>query len=305
MDFFAQTVRFMPSSVNLRPVSRPRLFGLNTAVFVLAPAMTMACSLPKPAQGTRIRSIDGKRVAHAQLETHVNHTDLMTVDVVFPTSSDNGTPAMRGPAVVFLQDEDVAPADYEWLTDTIASWGYFVATPHHVGDRPRYNPGAASFTFDLLVSPPNGILQSNIDTSRISLIGHGEGGRIGAKVLKDRAYAGFTLLAGLPDEGDRGRLQAYAKPWRAFVGTADCEVSVGAVETALGAAHVTPLEGVGHEQFFEGGKAANGCPATIADEEARALITNALKPHVTGKPLDTGEGQDGGPDAQGADGGAS
>jgi hypothetical protein len=198
--------------------------------------------------------------------------------------------------VVFLQNESVAPDAYAWLTDEIAAMGFFVATPHHVRDTPRFAPDDASYAFDFFNSPPVGLLQGNVDGAQVSLVGHGEGGRIGAKVLGDRAYAKFAMLGALPDAGDRSRLEAFANPWHDFVGTADCKVLASDAIAALGSDHVRILEGVSHEQFAAGAS-SSACPTEPADNAiARRLIQGTLKAFLRNLPEETPLPQDAGSD---------
>ena len=321
-------MRVFTAQVNLRAVFRfIQGFPSKTRQLVThlglggALAAAASCSLPSPDQGTPEPPIDGAPypfVARASFKARHNHTDLLTIDVTFPSRSNtNGAPESTHPThpvAVLLQDKGVPADQYRWLADQIASLGFFVATPHHERDNPALAPDDAADTVDFLASPPNGLLQGKLGLTDLTLIGHGEGGRIAVKVLGDRGYTRLALLAAKPDAEDGGHLAMFGRPWAALLGGADCRVQAADVEKALAEGstaeeaqalvrdHVAVLPGVAHEQFSDrpGVAQGGGCPSPADTDTARSAIAQALRAFLL--PADNADGgspgsNDGGLDA--------
>jgi len=323
-------VRSPVGSVNLRAVfrlvgrfpferraraARPPWFRA-AAGLGLACALGAGCSLPSPTQG---RVLDAGATAQAggmatlalaTFQIRNNHTDLLTIDVTFPSGTSGTGAQLTGtayPAVVLLQDKGVSAARYEALAADLAANRFVVATPHHVHDDPSFAPDDAADVYDFLVSSTPTLLQAIVNTENVTLLGHGEGGKVAAKVFGDRGWAQVGLLAALPDADDRRALWSFAGGWRAFAGSADCKVTPAALRQALAEAHpptseadlaaaldehVVPLAGVAHEQF-SAGSPATPCGDVLPVDQARTLIADEVVAFLSHTVADAGVSEGG------------
>jgi hypothetical protein len=152
-------------------------------------------------------------------------TEIVRVDVVYP-SGDDLAPAVRGaPAVALIQGGLVAPERYRWLAVHLASLGIAVALPEATLDLAVAEPANGALALDALreASAPWGLLPGlALDGGPSAVGGHSLGGVVAAQHwAADPAVDGLFLLASYPAPGDPVEAAQAGRPVLALVGTAD------------------------------------------------------------------------------------
>ncbi|QRN97477.1 alpha/beta fold hydrolase [Archangium violaceum] len=255
------------------------------------------CALPAPESGQLLRS-EPTPIAEALFQVRARHTDLVPVRVVFP-SDDQGRPVRpsegsRLPALVFLHGGFVAPEDYLWLAEALASRGFVVALPSHPLGLALSATDNGRFARELLTSPPEGsLLQGLVDPARIAVAGHSLGGVVASKLALDGDFAALALLASYPDSADAGRVPSLAVPSLSLAGELDCTAPLPRVSDE--ASRLPPpsvfavLQGVTHYQFTVSDRkdVTGGCtPATpldVAHERIAEVLSRFLLAALAGR----------------------
>jgi predicted dienelactone hydrolase len=144
------------------------------------------------------------------------------------------------PLVLFSHGLGGFATQSSFLTTHLASWGFVVVAPEHesrdltavLSDKVGQGQDdvadlkqAMSFVTD----PANFTLASIVDTKRVAVIGHAEGGLAALKISSDAAVKTFVALAAGPDA------TPPTKPGLFAAGGADAVVPVATIESGVAA----------------------------------------------------------------------
>lgn len=253
-------------------------------IFALLLLGVCGCALRAPERGEIIAGTDPP-VARARFETRLRHTDVVSVDVLFPSDAE-GRPALgerTRAAIVFVQGGLVRPEAYWWLGAALAQRGMVMALPGHDANLAILGVDNALGARELLVAPPAGsALDGLVDAQRIAIAGHSLGGGVAAKVAVNGGFAALALLASVPEEADGDRLQSIRAPSLLLAGERDCRTSLEEV-LQRGVSLPEPrafavLQGVTHFQFTadDAEDREAGCGTAVQIEQAHARIQEAL-----------------------------
>lgn len=260
------------------------------------------CGLAAPTHGEVLTSEgDTSPVAIATFERRVRHTDVLSIDVVFPANAD-GSPrkrqeTQRWPGVVLIQGGRVDVARYHWLARALAQRGYVVALPEHPLDLAIFEVDNASVARDLLTFPPEGsLLQNLVDRNRVAVAGHSLGGVVAVKSVLSGGYAAVALLASHPDPSDGQVFTRSGYPTLLLAGERDCKATPAEIESASSGnvprdnALVT-VAGLSHDQFTDapGDEGREACLPTISLETAHAKIVEILDVFLKQALLENGD----------------
>ncbi len=258
-------------------MARPLALALSTLALV-------ACGPAAPARGTLLE--DG--VAEAWFEARANATDLVQVQVVFPSDAE-GFPRVRaGRGLVFIQGGLVAEERYVWLARALAARGVVVALPRHLADLAFFSIENGRAAGGLLRDGP-GLLAGAVGADRIAVAGHSLGAVVAGKLMLGRGFSSVSYLAGYPDAADVSGLNAQRGPALALAGTADCTAKLPVVLESLSGLEplqLVQLEGVTHYQFTDSDAAdvSSGCTPGVALDTAHARIADALFSFLEARP---------------------
>jgi predicted dienelactone hydrolase len=274
-----------------------RAWALAGLLLALGPA---GCGLAQPQAGTvapgagrTVAPGAGRTVAAARFEVRARHTDVVEVEVLFPSDAAGrperppGGPGL--PALLFVQGGGVSVEGYRWLAEEVARAGWVVALPVHPLDLAIFAVDNGRVARELLLAPPAGsLLEGLVDPARLTVGGHSLGGVVAVKLaLQQQAgqapVAAVALLASYPDPADAARLPSLAgTPTLALAAEGDCQAPLAVVRersAVLPAPTVLAVvEGAAHFQFTgdDAPDAARGCASTLPLAEAHARIASAL-----------------------------
>lgn len=219
----------------------------------------------------------------ARFEVRVRSTELLPVDVFFPSSPDGYPTGGDHPALVLLQGGGVEVERYHWLAEALARGGLVVALPHHASRLAILSLEDGAFARQLLIDPPPGsLLTGAVHPDRIAVGGHSLGGVVAVKLALRGGFAAATLLASLPDPADADALPGLGVPTLSLAGAQDCQAALDEVragwEQLPSPSVLAVLSGATHYQFTDDDAPdrARDCPPAASLEESHRRITAAL-----------------------------
>lgn len=238
------------------------------------------CGLDAPQKGDMVS--DG--IAQAHFEARGNSTDIVQLDVLFP-SQGNGLPAPGGPfaAVVFIQGGNVETERYAWQALELVKAGYVVAMPKHPLNLAFFSIENGAAARELLVNPPNSVLTGLVDAERIGVAGHSLGGVVAVKLALLGGFKGLVVEASYADTADEPALKTFTVPTLSLAGEKDCDAALETVRKGWqkfpGGTVLATVAGATHYQFTESDAPdlKKGCASGISLQEAHQRIGSALK----------------------------
>ncbi|MEW5741008.1 MAG: alpha/beta hydrolase [Myxococcota bacterium] len=265
-----------------------RSFSLLSALAVTG------CGLAAPSSGEVVS--DG--VGTAIFEVRARSTDVVSVQVFYPSDDSGRAVGGRHPAFVFVQGGFVGVDRYEWLGERLARAGYVVALPRHVLDLAFFAVENGEEARQLLVAPPAGsLLVEQVDEARIAVGGHSLGGVVATKLALLGGYQALVLEASYPDSADVKALAGFSQPSLSLAGGNDCSAPLEKVQSGWN--HLpTPtalsvMAGVTHYQFTDSDRedVQRGCASGVSLEEAHERIAASVQGFLDAVNADAGVGE--------------
>ncbi|MDQ3266280.1 MAG: alpha/beta hydrolase [Myxococcota bacterium] len=222
-------------------------------------------------------------MSSARFEVRVRSTELLPVDVFFPSTPDGFPTGSAHPAVVLLQGGAVDVERYHWLAEAVARGGMVVALPHHASRLAILSLDDGAFARQLLIEPPEGsLLTGAVNPDRIAVGGHSLGGVVAVKLALQGGFAAAALLASLPDPADAAALPGLGLPTLSLAGAQDCQAQLDEVragwEQLPSPSVLAVLSGATHYQFTDDDSPdrTRDCPPTASLEDSHRRIAAAL-----------------------------
>jgi hypothetical protein len=209
-----------------------------------------------------------------------------TVDLFYPAEVDASFAYGEAPypVVILLQGGYVPVADYYYLAERLAGWGYVVALPQYPDDLAANAPLRASITLSYL-DRSNGsatFWKGGLDLDQVAVGGHSLGGVMADFALSDPRFNALILLASYPGDDDGASFPGYVID---VGGTYDCAATVGEVETGYYTyglpRGLALIDGMTHYQFTASDEEdAVDCPPGISLDDAHAHLSGVLVPFL-------------------------
>lgn len=226
----------------------------------------------------------------------VRAEDPLAVDVVVPTLADGVASEGPFPPVVFIQGGLVDVARYHWLLAHIASRGFVVFAPHHVGQLAFFEQGnglSALHAARAASRNPRDVLFRRLSDQPALIMGHSLGGVVASKawLAEPGAVSHLALLASIPDPADDiasrrdGLVLAVAGAADARIGPDEVRAGADAFRSPLVAAEV---EGLTHYAWTDDNSAqdlASDGTTDLALEDVRRsalFLVDALLADLAG-----------------------